>query len=129
MSTLDELLEMGETDEGKARLRAMLAELVGWDNIRIDPTDSSWSGEPPQVYERIAFRLPLPNFCADLNAVHEIEHTHIKSWTRYEDVLSGVSKGELIKSGIDPCDAARIATIHATALQRTIALILTLQKP
>lgn len=134
MTSITELLELAKTDAGKDQLRVMLAELVGWKR------DGKWGIYPqwlnPQGEHRYGQQYDhlscVPDYPRDLNACHEVEMT-----------LTGKQQNEFIRwlheliiytaevehrVGI-PQDARIWICLHSTATQRTIALILTLQKP
>ncbi len=136
--TLPDLLELGTSEEGKARLRVMLAELVGW----IDTKEKwhgfhKWTHPNGQTYfgQKEDHLSCLPNFCADLNAVHAVEETLTdQQQADYADALWHLVDpveeiGEPDDDGIPNLVTNMFKTVHITALQRTVALILTLQKP
>ncbi len=143
MKTLQELEAL--TDD---ELRVMLASAQGWLAVNdatvpdrvwpckgtITGKDGWWMMFPPHGYI-MSNRLPStglvacypPDYPADLNAVHEAEKT-----------LTDVQKIEYalhLEVGSISSDDGEIhygnlfGTLHATARQRTIYLILTLQKP
>ena len=108
MKTLAELEAL--TDD---ELRVMLAELVGY----VHRPDGAW-----QESGRVG-SCGIPNYPQDLNACHAVENslgdeypTHNREWFRKQ----------LRKVCNHP---SHTHEVHATARQRTIALILTLQKP
>lgn len=123
MKTLQELEAMSDDE-----LRVMLAELNGYALI-------PWQSENffyfrPSEEERVLARdghmtgalrvYDLPDYPSDLNACHEVEKTmSYQQHCKYADCLNyGVIHGP----------AANKSTF-ATARQRTIALILTMQQP
>lgn len=122
MKTLSELETMSNDE-----LRLVLAELDGYALV-------PWQGEDffyfqPTEQERVLARdgqmtgalrwYALPNYPEDLNACHEAEKGLTpRQWPRYVRMLSGLTR-----------DRSGERLTFATARQRTIALILTLQQP
>lgn len=144
MTTLEPLLELGKSEEGKDRLRVLLAELLGWRQAdhgdktlyrftAISPegmersfkVDSRGNGSPFESAGE-ALKVSAPNWPRDLNACHEVEkgltETQLKNCDQHLWKIVG-----------DHCiETQRLIDglfWHATATQRTIALILTLQQP
>jgi hypothetical protein len=114
MTTLPQLQALGQTEEGRTRLRMMLAELRGFKNEEAGGF-RFWSnpdGSP-------TMRDNLPNFCEDLNACHEAEMTLTDDqYSQYAwSVLAGTPEKEV------ECREF----FSACPLQRTIHLILALQ--
>ncbi len=114
MKTLSELEAMSD-----AELRIMLAELDGWkrhdkheDGFGAGQRLTTGWNNPGGIWFR-----KLPDFTADLNAVHQVEKTlTLDQSTRY-------------MSDLWPRGYAPFQAVSAKARQRTIALILTLQQP
>lgn len=113
MKTLPELQSLGQTEEGKDRLRVMLAEALGWEGPRFG--SRGWRAKPPGTIRY--YRHSIPDYPRDLNAVHEVElglDTQTERlWRAYLEQICRTMGGML----------------HANATQRTIALISVLQKP
>ena len=120
MKTLQELEALPDDE-----LRVMLAELEGWQRLAT-PEPLLWKRDGiTHVVGHADWRGPdtrlkqtedIPNFCGDLNACHEVE-MRLKNDCDYVAHLREVVGNEAIDM------------IFAAARQRTIALILTLQKP
>lgn len=117
MKTLEELQAMPDEE-----LRVMCAELCGFEK---HPEHKVWYMNSGGWNPKTSRIETLPNYPADLNACHEAENpiyndpdrTHL--WSNYLDALT------------DQCSPVLQNVEHsvrAAARQRTIALILTLQK-
>lgn len=106
MKTLSELEAM--TDD---ELRVMLGKLDGW---RLAPCYAENPYTP--WWERAnSYPQSLPNYPADLNACHAVEERlSLDQSSQYVNLLW-------------PQGYAPFRAVHATARQRSIALILTLQ--
>jgi hypothetical protein len=104
------------------QINAAIAEACGWTDIRNSGVWHNFAlwGLPPQVKslkETSSDYIPVPNFvpnyCADLNAMHEAEKTlTIEQWHDYVDFMP--SQWE--------------CAVHATARQRAKAFLRTLGK-
>jgi hypothetical protein len=97
------------TDE---QIDAAIAEACGWTEIgKCENGGFRLRGFPPNRYE--AHRKPIPNYCADLNAMHEAERVlRNGEWDTYVDLLADTW----------------IEVAHATARQRAEAFLRTLGK-
>lgn len=96
--------------ESAEELNKRLAELCG---LRWSMAD--------EAYFKDGSYYGDPNYCADLNAIHEAENQLTESeFERYEAELRVVVGNEML------ADYRPIYVIRATAKQRTIALILCL---
>jgi len=111
------------TDE---QINAAIAEACGWTEIRnsVYRHHKPW-GHPPLNHDRIKL---LPDYCADLNAMHEAEKVLMQNnnWRigEYEARLfSSVGEMNNVSSwrGVSLC-------FHATARQRAEAFLRTLGK-
>jgi hypothetical protein len=105
------------TDE---QINAAIAEACGWTEIgECENGGFRFRGFPPGRYE--AHRKPIPNYCADLNAMHEAEKVLApKNWDRFSEKWWNYCK--YLRR--DDADKA----IHATARQRAEAFLKTLGK-
>lgn len=113
MKTLTELEQAPDDD-----LRVMLAELAGWENTT---ADGFFIGRSPNG----GGYAELPNYPQDLNACREVALTLDREQkNRYINRLSE----DVQEDHMDAVDLD-FAWCEASARQRTIALILTLQKP
>lgn len=114
MHTLQDLIALGETEDGRVTLRLTLAKLCNWSDI-----DPHWEGYH-QEFCGIEGPFHVPDYPNDLNACHEVEMSLNES--QHHQFAAFVRK---IVPGNYMHESFR--AISATALQRTIALILTLQ--
>ena len=134
MKTLSELEAMDDDE-----LRVMLAEARGYRWSRDDQSGriilhrrhagNDWTGcERPSLSELDSPDLDdVPKWPEDLNACHAVFKTlDYDQSERFEDNLCDVSKRDNERS--DNPYQWRVAVTNATARQRTIALILTLQQ-
>lgn len=124
--TTQELTELSKSEDGSCQLSLMLAKLVGWHDIV--SRDVGPMGFPPHGIRRVLdaggteHRQFLPNCDRSLEACHDVEMAipseKLGRWIRnLHEVVGPVPHGE---------EAASL--IRATAPQRTIALILTMQE-
>lgn len=149
MNTLQDLIALGETEGGKEKLRVMLAELCGWRWITAEYHGlSAFVGARPTRTMFVEPKLALkdfdwveigpaepiisfihvcgsPDYPSDLNACAEVE---MSLPTNDDPRGHGMSSRETFRHYLDLACHGRPHPVHATALQRTIALILTLQK-
>jgi hypothetical protein len=100
------------TDE---QINAAIAEACGWTNV----TATHRSGRAPGA-DYVGYEF-YPNYCADLNAMHEAEKVLApKNWNRFSEkwwnYYHHLLDGDVQK------------TIHATARQRAEAFLRTLGK-
>lgn len=141
--TLESLLELSKTPEGIQQIRIMVAELDGW---KVGPSlyhegllslfrpdgeqmGSSWALKE-EAWTQKHYGFPkLPKYPEDLNAVHTIV-LKIKGDNRslYCDYLA-LQHDFTGKDHKLALWEVKWFSHTATALQRCIALILTLQKP
>jgi hypothetical protein len=121
MNTLEDLLELGKTETGQDALNHTLCILAGWE---VDPEqeDGADMGTFNGHWDMI------PDYTGDLNACREVEKVlRDAGIDAYERNLT-----EIMNQGARVCDFSVYPgdrMWHASALHRTIALILTLQKP
>jgi hypothetical protein len=94
------------------QINEAIAKACGW--IQVGECENGGfrlRGFPPNRYE--AHRKPIPQFCTDLNAMHEAEKTlRGGEWDTYVDLLA----------------ETWIQVAHATARQRAEAFLRTLGK-
>lgn len=117
MKTLAELQALAQTEAGKDQLRVMLAELLGYHR---DQTTGMWENSDKR-FRRVAYSLP--DYPRDLNACHEVERMLTEDQT---DAFRQTLMDSMLTHK-EPCGFSD--AISATATDRTIALILTLQTP
>jgi hypothetical protein len=114
-SLLNHVTQM--TDE---QINAAIAEACGWTDIgECENGGFRLRGFPSDRFE--AHRKPIPNYCGDLNAMHEAEKVLApKNWDRFSEkwweYYHHLLDGDVHK------------TIHATARQRAEAFLKTLGK-
>lgn len=150
MKTLEELLELGKTEDGKDQLRVMLAEIRGWKHrlaTRKEPIERGGFrlpnafGEPIEAWwhetEAPGVYTSPPNYPRDLNACHEVRCS-LKGFDSdlFADVLCQIIKPNHINGrrneslGSPQLSWPGVFKVaNASAVDTTIALILTLQKP
>lgn len=95
-------------------INCAIAELCGWTQIENTNTMAAfgiWRGYPP-VGAIIGQRQLLPDYCSDLNAMHEAEEMlykkQLNSWNKYTEQLQII------------CD---YPIYHSTARQRAEAFL------
>ena len=132
MKSLSELEAL--TDD---ELRVMLAECEGWSHCRILPlAEKDWAVSDVPEFAAIGSRpvgsgggsCTFPDYVQDLNAVHEVENKLPHSKLYDYDLHLRMANASSART----CDFEAHLDDYAwsrTARQRTIALILTLQKP
>jgi hypothetical protein len=99
-----------------------IAEVCGWTSIRYNSIHGKWMGTQPQE-DRDAYHLP--NYCNDLNAMHEAEATlDFEQAELFEDELCDVTFKN--NDGLENPLPCRFSVCHATARQRAEAFIRTL---
>lgn len=98
-----------------------IAEACGWTEIEqyTQAIDGWYKYEPNGDHSQI------PNYCADLNAMHEVENTLIfserKLFRHWLQKVKSYDLGDDVMIAIDEC-------VHATARQRAEAFLKTLGK-
>jgi hypothetical protein len=101
------------TDE---QINVAIAEACGWTQIEQHPPDDTLYGQHPSCTDEVNkyYEYPIPNYCNDLNAMHEAEEMITGViWRDYFERLQRYGKA----SGI-----------RATARQRAEAFLRTLGK-
>lgn len=109
-------------------LNIKIAEKCGWKGIvpqfaigyapwRPVPYSQACMGDLDSVPQD-----PIPDYCNDLNAMHEAEK-HIKDWPRYVKQVAKVIAGcpDATRAGGTIVNVAAAVLIHATARQRAEA--------
>ena len=94
-----------------------IAEACGWGGIQHSDAYSCWQGYPPG---NKVFTVPIPDYCNDLNAMHEAEKVLTpppNELNAYAEILMRISR-----------DAGNHYTFMATARQRSEALLRTIGK-
>ena len=104
------------TDE---QINAAIAEACGWTEIQKCVCSHKLEGYPNNFE---IYKMPVPNYCADLNAMHDAE-VLIQDRNKYLNILAGVA--EPIDSLPEEHDWA---FTRATAYQRAEAFLRTLGK-
>lgn len=102
-------------------INAAIAEACGWTEVgECENGGFRFRGFPPHRFE--AHRKPIPNYCTDLNAMHEAEIL-IQDRNKYLNILASVT---------EPIDGLPKdhdwAFTRATARQRAEAFLKTLGK-
>lgn len=128
--TLPELQTLGQTEEGKDRLRQMLCELRGWKfhgwgeaPVGAFLTESfGWVTQPKGSRDQ-----SIPDYPRDLNAVADVESQVCDTGDINDrDHVRYAYSRHIYNQSLVPSDRQ---PFRATATQRTIALICVLQKP
>jgi hypothetical protein len=105
------------TDE---QINAAIAEACGWTEIgECENGGFRLRGLPSDRFE--AHRKPIPNYCTDLNAMHEAE----KTLTDYEQIYAYV---DYLQNRDDWHTHLLLLATHITARQRAEAFLRTLGK-
>lgn len=101
----------------EAQMRVAIAEACGWEGL-----SGEWPFTTglPKYWQGAESREPLPDYLHDLNAMHEAEKVFhdgrgLQRWWDYMDALADNFQ-----------EFGNGSSIHATALQRAIAFIQTL---
>lgn len=103
------------------QLNRRLAELLGWKLRGESPIAT-----PPPGTPSIDGSATIPDYCADLNAVHEvIREASVGITMEYHRQMALAEYIPIFTAPLNPYQ--RTALIDATARQRTIALIRTLE--
>lgn len=147
MKTLEELIALSKVPEGPQTLRVMLAELVGMKNVRTMSGRSSrhspmhtWLvgdiATPLESGGHIGIPSAVPNYPADLSACRDAEclldsATHWNGEEHHSDASEAYMSWvqDVIREQNQTRGNDDYEFLTASAMQRTIALILTLQKP
>jgi hypothetical protein len=113
--TLSDLQKLAETDEGRERIRVLVAELMGWTGIyeEVHPAITYLWGYDDE-FEHPKHRRIVPDYPRDLNAIASAE-------AGLTDEEHAAFQGLLILV----CEGKR--TVSASALHRCMAFILTKQ--
>lgn len=115
-------------------LRIMLAELLGWTEVYVDPRAAGMSpdlaGLPPDRFLREKLgRLPLPGYCTDLNVI-VAECRKVGHFALFAHNLRVILRADMgpdeWDNGSEDWWSAQFA--NATARQRAEAIFLTFQK-
>lgn len=147
--TLTQLQTLSQTEEGRQKLRVMLAELRGWRMFQFSGAPQSAYEHPSEhpfdgydgprqatpngiivpdsargeTIEDVLSRWGMPNYPSDLNACAEVERTlNPDQGIIFRHLLAQNSDGPQ-----RTFPTVEAAMCHAAATQRTIALILCLQ--
>ncbi|CAB5224874.1 hypothetical protein UFOVP742_25 [uncultured Caudovirales phage] len=101
------------TDE---QINAAIAEACGWKEVRVNGNTGVYKG----FDNGAELRPDIPDYCTDLNAMHEAEKVLTKA--QWEDFIEYLSNGFFSVSDVwkDVC--------HATARERAEAFLRTLGK-
>jgi hypothetical protein len=117
---------LGEQAMTNDEIKVAIAEWIGWKNIQVCHRNGgrwlkgSLYGENPQGYLAC-----VPNFAGDLNAIHEAEKKLKSSkdlWAQYTTVMLPWLASSHAYGFLDG------DTVHATAHQRSEALLKTIGK-
>ena len=103
------------------QINIAIAEACGWRELFLDQNSEPWGFNTGLHYSQ-----RIPEYCNDLNAMHEAEKIlTTKQKQRYAKALSD----DLSDSApTESCHTVWSDTIHATARQRAKALLKTLEK-
>ena len=111
------------------QINIAIAEVCGWTSIRYNSIHGKWMGTQPQE-DRDAYHLP--NYCNDLNAMHEAEKMLTKEQLyNYGNKLDRIT---LPKTSMEMCyiespEAGMYPDLFcATAAQRAEAFLKTIKK-
>lgn len=128
IATIQEIQDANREGEimSDQEINIAIAEVVGWKDLEIE--DFSEYGVPCFILmgsNNTGTRLMPPDYCGDLNAMHEAEKTLIFSERKLFRYCLQKVKGSEIEDGvviaIDEC-------VHATARQRAEAFLRTIGK-
>ena len=103
------------------QINIAIAEVCGWTSIRYNSIHGKWMGTQPQE-DRDAYHLP--NYCNDLNAMHEAEKFILKG---FEDDAEGSELWQDYMVYV-VCAAPAYLSHHATARQKAKAFLQTFGK-
>lgn len=128
--TLTDLQALASTDEGRERIRVMVAEALNWTDVRMyygtmeGGTYDGLIGTTPLGSKRM--RVPL--WTTSLNACAELEAGLTdEEWDRYADALFDIAANESPEVAFINIALSRVY-VSASALHRCIALVLTKQE-
>jgi hypothetical protein len=96
-----------------------IAEQLGWRDLKKGPYDGTYFGR----YKDHTLN-PIPNYCGDLNAMHEAEGVLGPKWVSYCEQLLEVAEPE--PRTLEVCHYWNL--LHATARQRAEAFLRTVGK-
>ena len=122
--TLESLVELAKTSEGKQQIRVMVAELCGWTKCRTNKNPLFEFGRKP------GGKFPdfyLPDYTGSLDAIAEAEKLvqSIEEKNFYINTLNEIATASLEYTDQQP--EVDWLWCTASALQRAIAFILTKQ--
>lgn len=108
------------TDE---QINTAIAEACGWTQIEQHPPDDTLYGQHPSCTDEVNkyYEYPIPNYCADLNAMHEAEKVLGNRLGAYGELLCEMTI-------VSKRDFAECYIWHATARQRAEAFVRALDK-
>ena len=115
-----------ESKMTEEEINVKIAEVCGWKKVQMSAAQTIWFHEehPPACTDNDSPNKCLPNFCQDLNAMHEAEGIlPIEEWRNYIDALEEVVKAHEHSSNMDIINQR---LFHATAAQRAEAFLKTL---
>jgi len=95
------------------QINIAIAEHCGWKEIRLDETHHIYGGIEPDN----GFRVAIPNYCKNLNAMHEAEKEHIL----IDSILTDKYSHNLY-------DASDLPSFSSTARQRAEVFLKTIGK-
>lgn len=122
------------TDE---QINTAIAEACGWTQIEQHPPDDTLYGQHPSCTDEVNkyYEYPIPNYCNDLNAMHEAEkvldrthswHGEEHHWNAEEAYMGHITDIIARDSGQKTSDDWQF--LCATACQRAEAFLHTLGK-
>jgi hypothetical protein len=104
------------------QINIAIAEACGWQFVTYKETFAKPPNGGPCQYKE-----GIPNYCKDLNAIHEAEKTlNFEQSEFFEDELCDVAKKE--NDVLENPLPWRFSVCHATALQRAEAFLKTIEK-
>lgn len=113
----------------KTEINEAIAEYCGWKMFYKPAEDKNWHSKHKwgtQPDGKPNFKHNVPNYCEDLNAMHEAtKGFDIHKTMKFSDELKNIIQDTLcIKSAVD----ARYLTVNSTAAQRAEAFLKTIGK-
>jgi hypothetical protein len=112
-----------------------IAEACGWTQIKDEWLH--WDGPPTKYFSGIEndpecierqIRQEIPNYCNDLNAIHEAEMLFVDDHFNRSDYTWELQKIVLGRNAESVKGKTTFQIIHATARQRAEAFLRTLEK-